>query len=74
MEFTVGEFVLIKRTSGKWEEGEIVDVFDGGVRVKIKVTDNFRGMPYYGEPQDGYKIIREDSYNTHLKKMKRFEG
>jgi len=42
-----------------------------GITVKVKITDNFKGKPYYGEPIDGYKRIKRDLYDTHLIKMKR---
>ena len=71
LEFDVGEFVMIKRTSGKWEEGEVVESSLWGITVKVKITDNFKGKPYYGEPIDGYKRIKRDLYDTHLIKMKR---
>lgn len=71
MEFELGEFVMIKRTSGKWEEGEIINVMPDAVTVKVKVTDNFRGLPYNGPVQDGFKTINREKYNTHLMKMKR---
>ncbi len=71
MQFELGEFVMIKRTSGKWEEGEVVETSPYAVRVKVKITDNFRGEPYDGPPKDGYKTIRQELFETHLKQMKR---
>ena len=71
MEFSIGEFVMIKRTSGKWEEGEVIEVYPNKIVVKVKITDNFQGKPYDGPPKDGYKIIPEEKFETHLQKMKR---
>ncbi len=67
--FKVNEVVMIKRTSGKWEEGVIYKITPYGVVVHIRVTDNFRGEPYNGPPMAGSKFIRNEKYETHLKKL-----
>ena len=67
--FKVGETVKVKRTSGKWEEGKIHEVFPFGVMVKVKITDNFRGKPYGGLPKNGYKLIKNERFETHLLKL-----
>lgn len=68
--FAVGEIVKIKRTSGAWEDGEVVNVSSLGVTVKVKITDTFRGKPYDGPLKDGYKFIKSERFGTHLKKHK----
>lgn len=67
--FKQGETVMIKRTSGKWGEGEIVEIFPFGVRVKVKVTNSLRGEPYNGPPKNGYKFIKNERFGTLLKKL-----
>lgn len=66
--FVEGEIIKIKRTSGVWENGEIVEVYPFGVKVKVRITDNFRGKSYSGPHKDGYKFIKNEKFEDYLKK------
>ncbi len=69
-QFQIDEIVMIKRTSGKWEEGKVIKVYDFGIEVEIDITDTFRGHPWLEKPQKGYKFIPTENFDTYLKKMK----